>query len=332
MVSEEGPAEVPASLATSEAEAWERAADEAADALAEQVQDLGERLSRASNAGYRQFWDATRDLNDAIRTAPAIKLDDKLSLQHRVNAMCERARVAQREANAWAEAARQEMEEKLQLADESLRESSTVEDVQQVREDLNLLRNRLNETGDALGRPGRQAVWERWQTLNQLAWQTLNERWDANAAQLSSLLDTVRGEIEAGRPREAREQIKTFQSEASRLECSRQQQRELHMRADSLWKEASALSREKRDRYLAHASRRLDGWRSAIVRQEQLRARLQVDLIEAERRASAATTDVGAALMRGQVDEQRRAIHRLDIEISDLRKKIEETEGALHRS
>src|SRR5579859_7155055 len=71
---------------------WQVRADQVAASLSNDLDRLEQTLNDASeNTGLRNFWSRFRELKDAVRTAPAIKLDDKLSLERRLRDIGSRA-------------------------------------------------------------------------------------------------------------------------------------------------------------------------------------------------------------------------------------------------
>src|SRR5690348_14428099 len=79
-------------------EEWERRADKFAAAATAELTELENRFwPEPEHGSFRGFWPVVRSLNERVRIAPAIKLDDKLTLQHRINELCQRARRDQRQ-------------------------------------------------------------------------------------------------------------------------------------------------------------------------------------------------------------------------------------------
>lgn len=311
-----------------EAEEWERQADAAAAGLGQEIDRLEVDWPGPSQS-FRQFWATVKDLNERIRTAPAIKLDDKLQLHHRVNELCHRARAEQRERLEQLQALEARLAEGLDLARESLDEARTIPGIQEVRADLALLRSQLESASPQLRRSG---LWERWQELNRGAWDRLNQLWSQNGSVLGAILDEANLKVERGDARGAKETIKHFHSVSSELECSHRDLRTLRGRAHDIWKKADDVGREKHARYLEHAAGRLERWRQAQARRNRQRASIERDLTVLARELDRASTGLAQALIRGQIEERSKALAALESEERDLQRQIEETERSLSGS
>jgi hypothetical protein len=281
------------------------------------------------DSSRRRFWDLAKAINQALAAAAEIEPVDRTSLERRVNAVCHGARRKQHDLRLRAETCTQELESSFGLIEATLAEAATLAEWQQVRADLVVSRERMDAFATSIGRIGRRAIWNRWQSANQTAWKGLNDLWERNAAELAGLLAEAEAEIEAGKPGRARDQIKAFQSAFVERSCSRAKLREMQARATQLWSQAGDLSRQKHERYLQQLSVRLAGWRSALRRHLREHDQLDREVVEVERNSAAAATDVAAALLRGQAEERRRERDRLATRIADLRQRIEEGERAL---
>jgi hypothetical protein len=318
--------------AVSEPEAWEAAADETARALGLLIDDLAASLQAGSRAPGRSFWEKLRELQDGVRTAPAIKLDDKLALQARLRGLSEQARRERKAARQAAAALKSALQDRIVLASEAVDVATSAQELHEIRSELRVLRERVESEGRSLDRAGREAVWQAWQSVNQAAWDALNRVWESNEASLRAILDEAGRQVAAGQPAAARERVKAFHAEAAALECSHRSIRELRAAAGELWQRADELGRQKHAAYLQFASRRLDHWRGQQARLERSRRGFEEDLDQLARTLAAATTDVAAALVRGQIEQTRKALLEIDREQRDLSRRIESAESALSRS
>jgi len=309
---------------------WQRLADQYAESMNNDVSLLERDFwPHPPGGSFRAFWPRVRELNERVRTAPAIKLDDKLALQRRLNDLSQRARQDQKGARRENASRKQALLEAVDLARESLAQADAVEQVQEIREDLAALRQRISELDASFRREDRQQVWNAWQAANQTAWERVNELWRANEVYLASLLDQAQQSLEAAEVRVAKDTIKTFHEGVRARECTHRSLRGLRARAHALWAEADEIAKRKHDAYLANMSKRVSHWKAARERHARIRSDLARQIEELERRAAGAATDVGAALVRGQVAERRKAL--ADVEAADrsLAKQIEEVESAL---
>ena len=312
---------------------WQQLADRVAETLGQEIVTLeAEFWPDPPDGTFRAFWIRVRDVNERVRTAPAIKLDDKLALQHRINELCQRARQAQRALQQRRSAERQEIKEAIALAAETLAEARDVTAIQEVRVELMELRQRITGLDAMTRREDRQQIWEAWQQTNQAAWERLNDTWHANERELTALLDRAEEYVRAGEPRSAKDSIKAFHAAVPVYECSHRAVRTLRGRANELWQAADSVAREKHSAYLANMARRMQYWRADQQRNERERHDLALQIAELETRAERAATDVGAALVRGQLAERRRALATLEAAERDLARQLEAAELVLQDS
>jgi hypothetical protein len=314
-----------------EAAAWEAAANRAAAELAGEVEGLEATLQESRPRSYRVFWENLRGLQERVRHAPAIKLDDKLALQSALRHLAERARQEQKEARQAAMAARSAMLERLELIREVVAQSTTTQDLQEARADLRLLRERLEQDAAALDRASREMIWSAWQATNQAAWDALNEVWGRNEAELRELLERARGRLAANDVQGAREGVKGFHASVTDLECSHRALRDLRALAGQIWQEADALAKQKHAAYLEHAGKRLEQWRNARARYDHSRRAIEQELNQLRAQAERAPTDVALALLRGQIAQKEKALAEIDREEDKLVQRIEAAESALAR-
>lgn len=308
-----------------EAELWEQQADAAATALGQEIDGIEEGWPGPTE-NFRSFWSRVKDLNERIRTAPAIKLDDKLQLQHRVNELCHRARSEQRQRAERLREIETKLGEGLDLAQETLAEAVTIAVVQEVRADLALLRSQIESSSAPLRKTG---LWERWQAINHAAWTKLTELWDSNESILAAILDAADARVQQADARGAKEEIKRFHATSAELECSHRALKGLRSRAHETWKKADELGREKHARYLEQAAGRVERWRQAQARRHRQRASIEHDIAVLERELDRSSSGVGQALLRGQIEERRKALISLQSEEQELERQIENVERAL---
>ncbi len=312
----------------SDAELWEQQADAAAAALAAEVDGL-EAAWPGQMESFRTFWTTVKDLNERIRTAPAIKLDDKLQLQHRVNELCHQARGEQRQRAEQLREVESKLLEGLGLAQENLAEADAIPAVQEVRADLALLRSQIESSSAQLRKTG---IWERWQEINHSAWTRLTELWSENERTLAVALDEAEAQIQHLDARQAKEAIKRFHAASSELECSHRALKSMRSRAHEIWKRADEIGREKHARYLEQAAGRVERWRQSQARRRQQRASIERDIALLERQLDRASSGVGQAMLRGQIEERRKALSALQTEERQIDRQIEDVERDLAQS
>ena len=312
---------------------WQRLADLTARRLEDEIDRLeGEFWPLAENASLRTFWPQVQDLHERVRTAPAIKLDDKLSLQRHLNELCQRARQHRTSMQQRARDEKRELLCRVELVRSSIDEQETSVDLQQTRADLSSLRERIKAAEVLLRLRDRQEVWHAWHEANRDAWQKLNEIWKNNERTLVALLERAREQLTAGEARAAKDQIKAFHAAVPEHECSHRALKTLRAEASALWREADECAKQKHDAYLAHVGRRLHHWKDLQVRHAQTRHTLASEIVELEQRATNVSTDVAAAMMRGQIAERRRTLAEIEAEERKLERQIGEAELALGKT
>lgn len=309
-----------------EPEEWERLAAQFASELGEELDRLETELRPGvPDQSFRPFWDRVKVLNERLRGAPAVTLDDKMAAQRRLNDLCQRARQQQKERIASREALERELRDALDLLAEGVAEAASVEAIQEIRADLAALRTRVQSHGRAIA----QALWPRWQELNAAAWSRLNELWERNEQALSALLDSSEERLAAGDARGAKDAVKEFHAGITVHQCSHRGIQTLRERASQIWTRATEASKQRHEEYLQQAQKRLDYWKRMEERNVRVRADIEREIAGLEGEARAASTPVAVALLRGRLEERRKALHELDMEDRQLRRRIESAEASL---
>jgi hypothetical protein len=105
--------------------------------------------------------------------------------------------------------------------------------------------------------------------------------------------------------------------------------KKLRSRARQLWERATAASKEQHEAYVVIARKRLDYLRTLADRAAQNRRKVESEVSVLEAKLQQAQTDVAAALLRGQLEERRKQLRRLDAESAGLVQRIGEAEGSV---
>lgn len=322
----------PSAVVSGDADAWERSAIETATRLIEDVSTLETMMDGPlGDRSYRLLWTQLRDVQDRVRTASALPDEAKRNIEPRLRQISDRLRVEQKAARRQAAAMRAELRNALQLIEEGVREISSVAEAHDRRADLAVLRSRIEGAASGLDKNTRQQLWQEWQHVNQAAWDSLVRNWQINEEKLRALLSAAEEHTRAGDIRPAREAIKAFHAMIAEQEASHRGARELRQIAGRLWRETDEVAKKKHAAYLQHAGRRVQQWRGRLSRTAQLRAGIAAEVEQLTIRAKSAPTDVGAALLRGQLAEREKALSEMDAEIRRLQGQIEATEAALAR-
>ncbi len=313
---------------------WQIRADQIATALNSELDALEATFftDGADDFNYRAFWPRFRDLKERVRTAPAIRLEPKLDLERRLRTIGSRAYKSQE--GAYARSA----ERKVQLLEQigSLRSASEQENTPRglrlLRRDFDKMREQF-DTGPGLVPADRQAVWEAWREANQSSWQRLTTMWSENEAELRSILQSAREQLEQGKSAATRQLISRFFEALKNRETKQDAVQGMRNEADALRREADELDQRATVREVAATPppsappvSPAEGWRSELGRNRELAMRLSEELAELDRRVQDADSVLEQAMLRGTVVEKRRKLSELDRANRALEQRIEQTE------
>lgn len=308
---------------------WQAAADEAARVFAAELESMDAALSAIPRTvSFRVFWEGNRELAERIHQAPAIRPEEQTELLDRLHTFSLKLRDAQKEAKAASKVTRDELNDSINLARERTRDAQTFTEIDEIRADLKALRETI-ERDRILDKKSHFAVWDAWQEANTEAWAALNVHREQHARFLAEILEEARAKAAAHDAQGTRVAVRRFQAEIATHPCTVDTLRELRQQANKLWQQAREIAREKHAAYMANASRRVEQWRFQHARNVETRTMLETELRDLQMRADSASTDVGAALLRGQVEERRRALNDLEARDRAVVDQIEETERSL---
>ncbi len=307
--------------------------EEAAPAVSS-VDDAAQTISalegELATAGTRPQFDAlfkrAQALTMHIETDGSLGTQERAAVEQHLRDILKRARVDYDRNRARANSALAISAERLALFVETLAEAETIPAVQEVRADLRLVRASLQGASAWAPRDAQARAWEQWQTANQTAWNTLNERWKQNELSLAALLDRAETEMGRGNPRAAKTKIKEFHEQTKTAESSHASMKMLRVRARELWDRATIASKERHEAYVLIARKRLDYMRTLLGRTQQNRHGVESDVSTLELNLQKAQTDVAVALLRGQLEERRKELRRLESETAGLLQRISEAE------
>jgi hypothetical protein len=267
-----------------------------------------------------------------IDTDGNLGLLERAAVDQHLRELLQRARIDYDRNRDAARSALAESVDRLALSRESLVEAKTIAEVQEVRADLRMMRDSLRAANAWASRDDQTRVWEQWQQTNQTAWTKLNECWSRNEGTLAAVLDRTESDLERGRARAAKAQIKQFHELAKSAEGSHAAMKRLRTRARELWDRATVASKEQHEAYIIIARKRLDYLRILADRAAQNRERMESEVAALEVESKQAQTDVAAALLRGRLEERRKQLRRVDAESAGLARRIEETEKVVTKA
>jgi len=196
---------------------WQIRADEIASALNKDVDALEhDFFGTEKEVSFRAFWPRFRELKERVRVAPAIKLDDKLSLERRLRGLGSRAYKAQEATYAESGTRKNEFLSTIQALRERSESLETPRELRELRRELDGVRTQF-DTGAGLVPPDRQAVWDAWRDTNQFVWQRLNDLWSQNETYLRDILAMGRQDMDRGDAQGARQAAGRFLRRCERM-------------------------------------------------------------------------------------------------------------------
>lgn len=304
-------------------------AAETAKQLSDAIQRL-EIVLTGGPASYGRLWQALGDLQKRVSTSGLIAVEEA-QLQARLRTLSTHLRAAQKDARKRANEWKSDLLASIDLASEAVAGTSTARELHEARSDLAVIRERFEQEAQSVERAARETVWDAWQAANRAVWNALTHEWEGNRTVLEAVLDRAADSLAQGQVRGAREQIRAFHASLLVHECSHETLRELRERANRLWQQADELGRQKHEKYLANAARRLERWNRTRDLLEQTCRSIQEEIRLLERQAPAAGTDVGAALLRGRLAERKQALARERGALMRLTTQIQSTEEAVNQ-
>ncbi len=300
--------------------------DQAAAAVSE-LEDI--LIQSSERTAFDTFFARSRAFAESLRTDDTIGTHERGALEQHIREMCRRARIEYDRRQSDANAALGLAAERLTLANETLSDIHSIAEIEEVRADLRLVRAGMESTGGWASRDMQARIWQMWQRANETAWSALTTQWTENEHSLTRILDRAEAELQAGRPRAAKDAIKSFHDRAKTDPSSRTSLKTLRQRAKELWNTSSVASKEQHDAYLAIARRRLEHMRGLLRRNESTQREVESDIGRLQAALSEAQTDVAAALLRGQIDGRHKELRRLEAEFKALEERIRETEAVV---
>jgi hypothetical protein len=310
---------------------WQIRADQIAVDLGAEIDKLEKDFFSSDEAeiNLRSFWPRFRDLKERVRTAPAIRLEDKLALERRLRPFGNKAYKAQQAAAAQSTERKQELLQ--QIA--ALRAGAEEEDQPRVLRGMRREFARIRESfdrGPALGSSDRQAVWEAWREANQFAWQRLQELWTANESILREIISDARSQLEKGNGAAARqagsrffETLKTHEAKQESINAMKAEIDDIRREADSLEERRSI---ERAPSVKAPALPATEAWKGDLSRNRESVSRLQDDVAAVERELEASETLLESAMIRGTLVDKRRKLAELQRTNKTLEQKLAQAE------
>lgn len=311
---------------------WQIRADQVAAELGKDVDVLEhDFFSEPGTTNFRAFWPRFRELKERVRVAPAIKLDDKLSLERRLRGLGSKAYKAQEAAFGRSAERRTEILPTIEQVRIAAEAADDPKQLRALRRDLDGVRKSF-DAESSLVSADRQSLWEAWRSTNQYVWDRLNELWGANETMLRDILASARQDVERGNSNAVRQQVRRFFEALKTHETRQEVANALKAEADTLRREAEEVEERKtaaRTSVVAvSAGNPVEGWRNELERNREALVRLEEEAAQLERQVEAAGSILEQAMIRGTLVDKRRKITELERANRALEQRIGQTEEA----
>lgn len=309
---------------------WQVRADKVASSLGEEIDGLEQALNQAGEgAGLRSFWSRFRQLKESVRTAPAIKLEDKLHLERRLRELGSRAYKAQEAAMAQSSGKKEELLPRIEELKESGERTDSPQSLREIRRNLDTVRKDF-DGGTGLVPADRQVVWDAWRNASQFVWQRLTEIWESNEGQLREILEEARKHLEAGETDAARRCVSRFFERLKTNEGRQNTITSLKSEANSIRGEASRVDEGRAAQRAASVQAQqvptLEGWKIELDRNKESIARLSDEVQNLEKDLHETPSILEQAMLRGPLVEKKKKLSDLERSNRALEQRIEQSE------
>lgn len=312
---------------------WQAQADEVARALRAEIDALeGDFFpdEASDERNFRGFWPRFRDLKEKVRTAPAIKLEDKLALERRLRTLGNRAYRAQEESYARSSERRAEILPEIERIRAAAEAATAPRALRDIRKELDAARAGF-DTGTPLVPADRQAVWDAWRAANDFVWQRLNELWTENESYLRSFLKSAREAIDAGNGQAARAAVSKFFDSLRTHEAKQASVNAMKNEADDLRRALEEVeSRRQIERQVNSQSvavNPVEIWRADLERNRENALRLAEEVADLEAQFARSGSILDQAMIRGNLVDKRRKLAELERSGRTLEQRIEQAEA-----
>ncbi|HLJ67234.1 MAG TPA: hypothetical protein VKX16_07720 [Chloroflexota bacterium] len=312
---------------------WQIRADQIAADLGAEIDKLDSDFfgENPPQGGFRSFWPRFRDLKERVRTAPAIKLDDKLNLERRLRSLGGRAYKGQEAMFARSAERKDELLASVADLKRTAESEGSPRTLRMMRRDFEGLRGTFDE-GPALSPADRQLVWDAWREANQYTWQKLVGIWNENETSLREVLGAARQQLSKGNAAAARQSAGRFFELLKSRETKQEVVAQLKAEAEEIRREADELeSRRTMPRNTGPTlspGASVDGWRAEVARNQESIDRLRDEVSELDRQVQEASSILEQAMLRGTLVDKRRKLAELERSSRTLLQRIEQSEDS----
>jgi hypothetical protein len=310
---------------------WQIRADQIAAELGADVDKLEQEFFPEDDAeiNLRAFWPRFRDLKERVRVAPAIRLEDKLSLERRLRGLGNRAYKVQQVVAGRSTERKDELLAQIAELRASAEQENSPRELRAKRRSFDNVRQSF-DTGPALIAADRQTVWEAWREANQFVWQRLQDLWAANETVLRQIIADGRQQLEKGNAAAARQTAARFFDTLKSHEAKQEAVNAMKAEIDEIRREADALE-ERRAAERAPTPKipavpTTEIWKDDLARNRESVSRLQDEISAVERQIEASESLLETAMVRGTLVDKKRKLAELQSANRTLEQKLAQAE------
>lgn len=313
---------------------WQIQADQIASGLGTEVDALEAEFFPpegvpVADRSFRSFWPRFRDLKERVRTAPAIRLEDKLALERRLRGLGSRAYKAQEETYGRSGERKAELLAEIDRVRQAAETAPEPRALRDLRKELDGIRTQF-DAGALLVPADRQALWDAWRAANDFVWQKLNALWAENEEYLRGLLAQAAEQIEQGHAQAAKQTVGKFFESLRTHEAKQATVNGMKQEAEGLRRSADeAAIRRPAERRASTAARSMpatETWRAEVQRNRDNARRLEADIAALEADYDQADSILQQAMIRGNLVEKKRRLSELERSTRALEQRIEQAE------
>ncbi|MEW5764753.1 MAG: hypothetical protein ACOYXN_03790 [Acidobacteriota bacterium] len=333
-------------------ERWLQIAHANAEVIRAEIEKLRAHIQADAPVSFAEFWAHAREITSMFKTFKPLEAKDREALWNDFHGFCEATRAFQEgeRAKTREESAkkRAHIEAAIQAAEACLSPECPEADLDRAQallnDALNLMKTNPGsgpapseeggappaETLDArLVREDREACWAKWVEVREV----IKSRRKAVRGKILSALreraESLLAQAEGEDPHGVQTAIRTFQTEVKESSLSPAEKERVRGILRAAWRKSSerieALKVERKqkhhewlDRMVEHLTR----WETAFYKNQDLKAKIESEIADLERRLGASKDSAGAEKLRGWVEEKRKRLAGVDATGKELSEKI----------
>jgi hypothetical protein len=310
---------------------WQIRADQIAADLGSEIDRLEADFFSAEDeeVNLRSFWPRFRDVKEKVRTAPAIRLEDKLGLERRLRPLGNRAYKAQQAAVSRSTERKDEILAQIAALRSRAESETSPRALRGMRREFDQIRESF-DSGPALVSGDRQAVWEAWREANQFAWQKLQELWSQNETFLREIIADARQQLEKGNGGAVRQATSRFFDALKTHEAKQEAINGMKAEIDEIRREADGIEERRATERIPTPKMpsipAAEAWRGDLQRNRESIARLREEVAAVESQLEATSSLLESAMIRGTLVDKKRKLSELERSNRTLEQKLAQAE------